>query len=178
MHTLVWQNITYHWRFLYFRRRAHIWIYGLRGAFDLEFFLRSSVISSSEGAVDRSLIIDHIKSPFFPFIKRTNYKCTHAIANIRLDKSKTIRMRSIIPLGMVGHQGTKALPTQPQPTNRVIVPEDNRSWKSELLIYLRITFFCVLLLSFVCSKLNILYFCFLRKETLIDFHLDGQDWVV
>ena len=82
------------------------------------------MISSSEGAVDRSLIIDHIKSPVFPFIERTNYKCTHAIANIRLDKSKTIRMRSIIPLGMVG---TKALPTQPRPPNRVIVPEDNRS---------------------------------------------------
>ena len=32
-------------------------------------------------------------------------------------------MRSIIQLGMVGHQGTKALPPNP---NRVIVPEDNR----------------------------------------------------
>ena len=68
-------------------------------------------------------------------------------------------MRSIIQLGMVGHQGTKALPPNP---NRVIVPEDNRKrarapYGAEIQNCLFTSgspssgLFCVLLLSFVFS---------------------------
>ena len=65
-------------------------------------------------------------------------------------------MRSIIQLGMVGHQGTKALPPNP---NRVIVPEDNRKRASaaggaenQNCLFTRMSHFYTFLNGHFCQK--------------------------